>query len=57
MPTLGTILIAVSGLIGFLYMTRMKGAIAITTPLLIFMGLIYWKQNKLLYIPGMKSGI
>jgi hypothetical protein len=47
------ILGGICGICGFLYWTRLKGAIILCTPLLIGMGLIYFFQNKLLYIPGM----
>lgn len=52
MPGIQGTLIAIAGASFFFYMTRFKGLILIVVLFLILMGLIYFKQNMLLYMPG-----
>lgn len=52
MANLIPIAIGVTALGLFFYLTGSKGLIAIVVLLILLMGLIYWKQNMLLYMPG-----
>lgn len=53
MASVGGIMIAIAGITFFFYMTGYKGLIAIAVLLVILMALIYFKQNMLLYMPGL----
>lgn len=49
------ILIAIVGLSFFIYMTGFTGVMILGIILLILMGLIFFNQNMLLYMPGSLS--
>lgn len=53
MASVGGIMITIAGITFFFYMTGYKGLIAIGIIFVLLMGLIYFKQNMLLYMPGM----
>lgn len=53
MANIPAILIAVTGFSFFFYMTGYKGAIVIAVLATMLLGAIYFKQNALLYMPGM----
>ncbi len=52
MPNLTTIALGFTALSLFFYLSGYKGFIIIGILLIILMGLIYFNQNKLLYMPG-----
>lgn len=55
MASVGGIMITIAGITFFFYMTGYKGLIAIGIIFVLLMGLIYFKQNMLLYMPGLYS--
>lgn len=55
MPSIQTIAITVAALSLYFYLTSYKGLIILAVLLTILMGLIYFKQNMLLYMPGKLS--
>lgn len=52
MASIQGILIAIAAITFFFYMTGKTGLIIVGVLLAILMGLIYFKQNMLLYMPG-----
>lgn len=55
MASVGGIMITIAGITFFFYMTGYKGLIAIGIIFVLLMGLIYFKQNMLLYMPGIDT--
>lgn len=53
MASVGGIMITIAGVTFFFYMTGYKGLIVVGILFVILMGLIYFKQNMLLYMPGL----
>lgn len=53
MASVGGIMIAIAGVTFFFYMTGYKGLVVVAILFVILMGLIYFKQNMLLYMPGL----
>jgi hypothetical protein len=52
MANIVPIALTIAGFYLFFYLSGMKGLIIIGILLAIFMGLVYFKQNMLLYMPG-----
>jgi hypothetical protein len=52
MANIVPIALTVAGFYLFFYLSGTKGLIIIGILLAIFMGLVYFKQNMLLYMPG-----
>lgn len=52
MPSIPTIAITIGALSLFFYLSGYKGLIILAVLFTILLGLIYFKQNMLLYMPG-----